>query len=462
MIQAQSLEWSNLLNNQVNTRSVILDTLMEINENGRFTHIILNNALNKYQYLERQDRAFISRVVRGSVERKITLDYVIDIFSKVKVNKMKPVIRNIMRMSVYQMMYMDSIAEFAICNEAVKLAGKRGFSSLKGFVNGVLRNIARNISTVEFPKKEDNAVRFLSVKYSMPEWIIDNWLKTYDIETVENILESQHEDRTLTIRCNSTLISPKDLADRLINQGITVKQSEILPEAMEISGYDYLDKIAEFNEGFFCVQDISSMLVCHAAGVHKENYVIDVCAAPGGKSTHIAEMLQNTGMVDARDVSEEKTALIEENAARLHLLNVKVNVKDARITDEDTKGKADIVIADLPCSGLGIIGKKPDIKYHVTEAGCKELVQLQREILLAASEYVKSGGTLIYSTCTINKQENVENAQWFEANSDFRHDSLVPFLPKQLQNNSTAEDGYIQILPSKEFDGFFISRFVKQ
>ncbi len=456
--------------NQVNTRSVILDILIEIIEKDQYTHIVLRNALKKYQYLSHEDRAFISRVVLGCVERKLTLDYIINSFSNTKTNKMKPVIRNILRMGTYQLVYMEGTGDFAACNEAVKLAAKRGFSQLKGFVNGVLRNISREKDNVKYPDKKDNPLGFYSVKYSMPEWIVADWMSEYSEEQTVNMLNAQFADRPLTIRCNMSAIMPDELADRLRAQGIIVRRSPLLLEAMEISGYDYLEKIEEFRDGLFFVQDISSMLVCHAAAPAPNSYVIDVCAAPGGKSMHMAEMLNKTGYVEARDVSEAKVQLIQENIDRLNLENVAAVTMDGRVTDELSVNKADVVIADVPCSGLGIINKKPDIKYHVTAENCQELVKLQREILSASAEYVKPGGTLIYSTCTVNPKENIDNALWFQENSNFRLDSLSDKLPELLRSETT-DKGYIQLLPGCEgnngveeterYDGFFIARFVR-
>ncbi len=454
---------------QVNTRNIILDILLEINEKNQFTHLILSDALKKYQYLSREDRAFISCVVRGTVERLITIDYIINKFSKVNTEKMKPVIRNILRMAVYQIVYMDSNADFAACDEAVKLAAKKGFVSLKGFVNGVLRNISRNKGNIEFPADDGNGIEYLSVCYSTPEWIVAKWINEFGREQSERMLTAQFVKKPLTIRCNTARITPKELANRLRQRGITVNDNMILPEALSITDYDYLEKIPEFNEGLFFVQDISSMLVCHVANPKSNSYVIDLCAAPGGKSLHIAEMLDGTGYVEARDVSESKVFKIRENIERLELENVAAIVKDARTTDELSIGKADIVIADLPCSGLGILCKKPDIKYHTTPMDCIELVKLQREILKASVDYVKPGGALIYSTCTVNSEENADNVNWFLDNFPFKQDSIDEMLPESLRSDTTKE-GYIQLLPgsigiseSEEgYDGFFIARFIRK
>ena len=450
------------MNTQVNVRAVILDILLEIYEKEQYTHLVLNEALSKYQYLQGMERSFISRTVLGTVERTITLDYIIDSFSKTKVNKMKPLIRTLLRMSTYQLVYMEGVKDFAVCNEAVKLAMKRGFVSLKGFVNGVLRTIAREKNNLSFPSGED-VVKNLSIKYSTPEWIVKKWIDAYSYEETLKILEAQYAGRPLTIRCNTTLTTPEALATSLAERGIEVNNDTIFPEALEISGYDYLDKIPEFRNGMFSVQDISSMLVCHIANPAKDAYVIDVCAAPGGKSLHIAEMLGNTGMVDSRDVSEYKVGLINENINRLGLKNIKTSVRDALCKDSDSVEKADVVIADLPCSGLGIFNKKPDIKYNASEEGCRELAGLQRDILSVCAEYVKKGGTLIYSTCTLNPEENMCNAKWFAENFSFEPKDITDRIPDILKDK-IIDKGCIEIHPDSEynFDGFFIAAFERK
>ena len=447
---------------QVNTRNVILDILLEVNEKEQYVNLVLSDALRKYQYLSHTERAFISHVVLGSVERKITLDYVIDSFSKVKVKKMKPLIRNIMRMSVYQILYMEGTADFAVCNEAVKLAATRGFSTLKGFVNGVLRNIVRNKQNISYPDRGSSD--FLSVKYSVPQWLTDMWLQAYGYENTVSMLDSQFAKRALTIRCNMALTTPDELAERLTNQGISVKRSSHVNEALMISGYDYLEGLAEFNEGLFTVQDASSMLVKYAASPKPGDKVIDVCAAPGGKSLHIAEVIGSEGHIEARDISYAKTALIEENIARMHFNNIDTCVADAMEFDCEWENKADIVIADLPCSGLGILNKKPDIKYHASQEGTEELAKLQRKILGVVSRYVKPGGTLVYSTCTVNPAENTENALHFAGQSGFEIINLKSVIPESIYDCLT-EDGFVEIRPGmldNEFDGFFIAGFKKQ
>lgn len=443
----------------INTREIVLDILIEVLENNKYSHLIVNQALKKYQYLDKQERAFISRISEGAIEQKLQIDYIINQFSKVPIHKMKPLIRNLLRMAVYEIKFMDSIPVSASCNEAVKLAGKRGFGSLKGFVNGVLRNISRNILEIKYPDKKVDFAKFLSVSYSMPEWIIEKWRLDYSDKEVENIVKAFLEDKKTSVRFLLNNRSKEEILESLKKDDVTVEENEYLDYAYYLSGYNYLADIDAFRNGYLQVQDTSSMLVAEAAGVEEGNYVIDVCAAPGGKSLHIASKLDGTGMVEARDLTEYKVSLIKENTDRVGALNIKAKQQDALILDEASINKADIVIADLPCSGLGVIGRKADIKYKTSPENLSELVKLQREILSQVYKYVKIGGTLIYSTCTINKEENEENVSWFTKTFPFETEDLSPYLPSKLYGKNELEKGYIQLLPGTHMtDGFFIAR----
>lgn len=433
------------MGNTVNDRELILEILLAVTRDGEYSHIALRNVLENYQYLDKSERAFITRVTEGTLERMIELDYIINQFSKTKVNKMKPVIRTIIRSAVYQLKYMDSVPDSAVCNEAVKLAGKRGFSGLKGFVNGVLRNISRNLDSVKYPDKSDT-VKWLSVMYSMPEWIITEWLKNYDCEMVEKMLQAFLAERPTTIRCNLSQISRDELAEELKKEGVKVRLCDTVDSALFISGYDYLGALKSFRAGHFQVQDISSMEVAEWADPKEDEYIIDVCAAPGGKSLHLADKLTGKGHVEARDLTPYKVDLIRDNIARIGIDNIEAVCQDATVYDEASEKKADILIADLPCSGLGVLGKKTDLKYKMNPDTQEELVHLQREILSVVHRYVKSGGKLLYSTCTIHGAENQENAAWFaEQYPEFELVRERQFLPG-------VDDS----------DGFYIAEFVRK
>ena len=415
-----------------NLREIILDILLTIFKDGVYSNIAIHNALEKVQYFSKRDRAFITKVCEGTVERLIELDYCISRYSTLPVPRMKPVIQNILRMSTYQILYMDSVPNASAVNEAVRLAQTRGFYNLKGFVNGVLRNIVRNAGSIEYPSAEKEPVSYLSVTYSVPEWLAEAWLKEYGMIVAEKMFASFLEVKPTTIRLKTSRVNRADILNSLRNQGVTVKKAPYLPYAYNISDYNYLPALDAFMKGLIFPQDVSSMLVAEAAAPRQGDYVIDVCAAPGGK-----------------------------NVTRADLINIRPVVMDALMHDQESEEKADIVICDLPCSGLGVIGRKADIKYRITPAKIQELQELQRRILHNAVSYVRPGGTLIYSTCTVSRMENEENVRWLTENYPLTPDSLDPYLPHELHRHTTAE-GYLQLVPGiHECDGFFIARFRK-
>lgn len=431
---------------KINIREIALLSIIEIMEKGKMSHIVLTQALKKYQYLEKQERAFLGRLVEGTIERTITLDYILNQFSSVPTDKMKPIIRNILRLSLYQIIYMDSVPESAACNEAVKLAEKKGFRNLKGFVNGVLRTIARRKDDIKYPDKEKESTWYLSVFYSTPEWIVRQFIDQYGIEKTQKMLAASYEGEGFTtVRCNIGKMTRAEIKQMLEEEGAVVKECEYPDYALMISGYDYLEELKTFKEGFISVQDINSMIAAEKCGVKEGDIVLDVCAAPGGKSLHIAEKLNHTGYVQARDLTKNKVSLIQENIDRSGLENIEAIVQDALIFTEKDEDMANIVIADLPCSGLGVIGKKNDLKYKMTREAQEELKQLQKSILSVVWRYVKKDGILLYSTCTINKEENEGNIEWF-----------LKQYPFELEESRTFLQGI------DEGDGFYFARLRKK
>ena len=436
----------------MNTREIVLDMLMELAKGETYCHLLIRDVLKKYNYLDQRDKAFIKRVTEGVVERKIELDYVINQFSNTKVNKLKPLIRELLRMSVYQILYMDQVPDSAVCNEAVKLAQKRKFVQLKGFVNGVLRNIARNKETIAYTD--------LSVKYSMPQFLIDKLMASYDSKTTEKILASFLTDMPVSIRKKESLSLTQweNVISKLESEGIQVEAHPYLSYAYTLKKAEGLGNIESFQKGDFTVQDVSSMLVAECAGIRENQKVLDLCAAPGGKSMHIAEKLKGTGKLYSFDVSEKKTAYILENKERMGYDNIEVEVNDATVYREDLTEAFDVVIADVPCSGIGVIGKKCDIKYRIDETEIKSIVEIQKKIMENAWKYVKKGGTLLYSTCTISREENEDMVEWLLNNAPLATESLDTYLPKALLSETTKK-GYLQLLPGvHDCDGFFIAR----
>ena len=451
-----------------NTRETAFQVIYKVLEEGEQSHIVLRRTLNQEKDAEKRDRAFVTRLTEGTLEHLITLDYILNQVSKTPVKKMKPIIRTVLRMSVYQLLFMDSVPDSAVCNEAVKLVKGKGLQGLSGFVNGVLRNVARERerwnSEEFYPDKAKTPEKYLSIRYSLPEWLCCYFIKEYGADQAEKIAEGSLRNPKTSIRCNSGKISKEELTGRLQKQGLLVENGVYASDALYLSGYDMLDNIPEFNEGLFQVQDESSMLVAQLAGLKKGDLVLDVCSAPGGKALHAANLLESLGggTVISRDVSEKKTSLIKENKERLQAKNITIQVADATVLDNSMTEQADVVIADLPCSGIGIMAKKPEIRYRMTAENQKELVKLQKQMLEVVHRYVKPGGILMYSTCTINKEENEKQAAELCRKYGFSPALDTESVPEMLRGD-IQEGGWLQLLPGiHECDGFFIARLKKE
>lgn len=447
---------------QVNTRLLVMEMLLTVTSNQEYSHIVIREVLNKYNYLSIQEKSFMKRLFEGTLERMIELDYCINQFSKVKVSKMKPVIQAIMRMGAYQILYMDAVPDAAACNEAVKLAQKKGFATLKGFVNGVLRNLARNKETITYPDAKKDYEQYLSVKYSMPQWIVSLLLTQQGKEKTEQILQGLLAEHPVTIRFRKQDESHiKAVEKALQEQGGSMKKHPYLDYAYCLEKTDDVTRLPGYFQGDFVIQDVSSMLAVESIGIEPGMKILDICAAPGGKSMLVADKTLAEGHIEARDISEYKVALMQDNFNRCGLTQAKAIVWDALDLDESWIGQADVVIADVPCSGLGIIGKKRDIKYKMSPESITSIVALQEEILANAVQYVKPGGKLLFSTCTINKQENEEHVELLKNKYNMTPVSLQKQLPTEVLCD-TAKEGYVQLLPGiHQTDGFFISVFEK-
>ena len=449
----------------VNEREVVLDMLLSLRE-GKLSHTILKDTLDSYLYLDKSSRGFIKRLYEGTIEKRLYLDFIIDGYSKTPVKKMKPIIMLLLEMAVYQLFSMDRVPDSAAINEAVKLAKKRGLAGLSGFVNGVLRNIARNKENIALPDKNKDLIKYLEIKYSTPRTVVEYLIKDYGSEEAEAILEAFEEKRPLVARATK---NREELIKKLDAEGVRVSTDTIFPESLKILELDSLSYLESFEEGDFVIQDESSQFIGKIVGLPKGARVLDLCAAPGGKSLLFAEMEEVDEIISC-DISESKTELIEENVRRIGVSKIKTKVNDASLYNPDFVDGFDLVICDLPCSGLGVMGRKRDIKYNVSLDKIRELAILQKKILENAVRYVKKGGRLIYSTCTMTKAENEEN---FTFISEFKGFSAVNFSDKirgyvdrykdgeRLVNE--AKKGFIRLIPGElGTDGFFVSEYMRE
>ncbi len=421
-------------------------------DDGRYIPNMTKDLLDRYSYLDRQDRSFIKRLTEGTIERKITIDHVLDLYSKVPVRKMKKEVRTLLRMGTYQLLFMDGVTDFAAVNETVAIAKKTKVRSLSGFVNAVLRSISQNKDNISYPDRFSDIVGYLSVAYSCPEWIVKKLLDENGEEKAVSLLKLSVSTRPITARINLSRAG----ADEVLSQ-CPGKISEVLDNAIVLEDYDNIEDIPAFAKGLINIQDISSMLVCKVAGIKEDDTVLDLCAAPGGKTLHAAD-IAHAGSVISCDVSGEKVAKIKENIERCSFTNIDVRVNDATVFNPEFEGMADVVIADVPCSGLGVMGRKNDIKYNLSKSSVKELAKLQKKILSNAVKYVRPGGTLMFCTCTCSREENMGNMEYLIKGCSMTPAGFYELLPETLADD-TAKEGYIQLYGTGGLtDGFFIGK----
>lgn len=445
-----------------NAREIVVDVLQKIDKEKAYSNIALKQILDNYPNLIVADKRLITEITNGTLKYEKRIDYIINQFSKVPTHKMKPLIRYVIRMSVYQIFFLDKVPNSAVCNEAVKIVKKRKMGNLSRFVNGVLRNIIRSYHTIPYPNPQSNPIEYLSVVYSFPEWIIKMWLEQYPYSFVEELCQATNKAPSVSIRINQLLTSKTNLETELKKDGIDIEQGSFVEEALRIRGGSTLSEIPSFQKGHFTVQDESSMLVSYVLDPKPGEKIFDVCGAPGGKTTHIAELINDEGMVLSGDIYEHKLELIQETANRMQHKSVRVILQDATKENKDYIGKFDRILIDAPCSGLGIIRKKPDIRWKKEYRDIQELVAIQKQIIKTCSQYLKPSGIMVYSTCTISAMENEQMVKWIISNLDFDLENINPYIPACLHNENTAK-GYVQVFPSDgDTDGFFISRLRKR
>lgn len=446
---------------QENAREAALKILFEINENGAYSNIALNKYLNS-SGLRDIDRSFVTELVYGTVKWKLTIDMIIAGYSKIRIEKMSPWILNILRTGIYQLLKMPKVPASAACNESVKLAGKYGHKASAGFVNAVLRNVARNGISSVIPAKENDPAGYLSFMYSYPVWLVKKYIELFGEEFTESLLAAGNETPELTVRVNTMKITAEDLIEKLSEEGVTATPGKYIDYALNIKSPVPVTSLEAFRRGLFQIQDESSMLPGLVLDPRPGELVMDACSAPGGKATHIAQIMENKGTVIARDIHEHKIKLIDESSARLGMDIIKSELHDASIPDTGNEGKFDRVLLDAPCSGLGIVRRKPDIKWARETEDIENITELQKNLIETVSRLVKPGGVLVYSTCTILPEENHKIIKAFlDRNNDFEAADIAPLLPSALAPR--AEGYMLQTYPNIDgIDGFFIARMKRK
>ncbi len=437
----------------MNDRELSVDILVKITQEGAYNNIALKQALGASS-LNAVQKAFVTEVVNGVLRNLFYLDFIIDSFATSTIKKQRPFIVNVLRTAAYQLCFMDKVPPSAVCNEAVKLAKKRGYGNLSGLVNALCRKISANAQNPPLPDKT-NYLRYTSVRYSYPEWILKLWVEDITPNQLEEVCKVNSLPPRVTICVNTLKTTKASLTEQL---SAVAHVTELPGNLLSLSKTDDITGLKAYNEGLFHVMDQSSYLAVQALNPKPDSTFIDLCAAPGGK-TFLAAYMMNGGRLIANDIHSHKLGLLKAEAKRLGV-SVETMQSDARAVQKNLAASADYVLVDAPCTGLGLIRKKPDIKYSKQAADIDALSALQREILQSAVAYLKPGGFLLYSTCTINKAENSLNSQWLTENFGLTPEELPP-LPADINVVSSMKSHEAQLLPGIFNDGFYFAKFKK-
>lgn len=445
-------------------REAALRALRDVDVKAAYANLALDHHLSGSK-LEGRERALATELAYGVTRRRATLDWAISQVATRPLEKMDPWVRNILREAVYQILYMDRIPHSAAVDQAVELAKQYGHAGLAKFVNGVLRNLIRRLPELKWPDEAAEPIRALAVKHSYPEWLVSHWLERFGRGEAVRLLEAGNQVPPLTVRVNRLKATREEAAAALAEEGVRTEPTRHSPQGLiirDLTSASWLDRLKAMKQGLITVQDESSMLAAAVVAPQPGWTVIDVAAAPGGKSTHLAELMDNQGHVIALDIHPHKVDLIEQNAARLGTTIVQAVCLDARRVGEMMPERADAILCDLPCSGLGTLSRRPDARWRKSPEDVEALVPVQRAILESAAKALKPGGVLVYSTCTIQPAENEQLVEAFVADHpEFRFDNIWGYLPESIAREGQAE-GYVQLLPHVHgTDGFFIARMVK-
>lgn len=442
-------------------REGALQVLYAVEEEGAYANLVLDQVLREAS-LAKSERALMTELTYGVLRWRLTLDRALEPLLKYPLPELTPWIRNILRLGIYQLLFLDRIPEAAVCNEANKLAHRYGHRGVAALVNGVLRSFIRQGKRLRFPSPEEDAVENLAVRFSHPHWVVERWLKRYGWEETSALCQANNQPAANWLRTNTLQTTRQELASWLQARGFDVVMSTRVPEGLRVDNLTSWRQLLEKDSLPFYVQDESSMAVAHALSPSPGELVIDACAGVGGKTTHLAQLMENRGKVVAIDIYPHKLELLSSAAAKMGIRIIERHQLDARLLPEQWENQADRVLVDAPCSALGVFRRRPDVRWRRKESEIKELSGLQKEIIAAAGRCVRRGGVLVYSTCTLEPEENEEVITWFMQSRPFVCEDLNPCF---TGSGWTAEDrrgmkrGFFYLLPHRhDTDGFFIAR----
>lgn len=454
-------------------RELALKALYKIDKDGAYSNIVLDEILtqvnnnnndkdkdkNKNLKLDDRDIGFISELVYGTVTWRLTIDEIIKKYSNIRLKKISTWILNILRMGIYQIVFLDRVPKSAAVNESVNLAKRYGHKSSSNFVNAILRKVEKS-DYEEFAKIKNDRER-ISKMYAIPAWIVDKFAEELPIDEVEEVCKNSNIRPKVCVRRNSLKTTNENLKELLVDRGIAFEEG-VVEDFFELDRVKNLENLDLFKQGFFTVQDEAAGLTAKILSPKPNEKVLDCCSAPGGKTTYMAEIMDNQGEIEAWDIHEHRTKLVENAAKRLEISIIKTKVQDATIYNEEYFEKFDKILLDVPCLGLGVLKRKPDIKWQRKEEDVEEIAKLQEEILEICSKYLKKGGELVYSTCSILKEENEDVIEKFlHNNNDF--EICRPELEKEeFFKKYVKNEKYIQVCQNAKTDGFFICKMLKK
>lgn len=438
-------------------RKLALEALYKIDKEEAYSNIVLDELLNKNRNaLSNKDINFISELVYGVTTWKLTLDTVIQKYSKIKIKKISPWVINILRMGTYQIVFLDKVPKSAAVNESVNLCKKYNNKSI-GFVNAILRKTEKKDYLELFEIKND--VERISKTNSMPEWIVKELNKEFNAEKVNEICKNSNLKPKITIRVNNLKTTRNELKKSIQSKEIEVEEG-ILEDFLYLKNVKNITNLDEYKKGLFTMQDESAGLTALVLNPKEGEYILDCCSAPGGKTTYIAELMNNKGNIVAWDLYKYRLDKVQENSKRLGINIIKTEENDATVLKEEYIEKFDKILIDAPCLGLGVIKRKPDIKWQRKFEDIEEISKIQEKILNTCSKYLKKGGTLVYSTCSIIQSENNNIIQKFIKNNNLKLEEISNLNVEKIQNLITQK-GILKIYPSKNMDGFYIAKLTK-
>lgn len=444
----------------IKLREIIHNIIYRVEKDGGFSHLLINHEVERHQ-LSEKDKGLLTNVVYGTIQHKLRLDYYLAPFIKGK--KVEDWVVTLLRTALYQMFFLDRIPHHAILYDSVEIAKKKGHRGTANFVNGVLRNLQRK--GIEDTSLIKDLAKRISIETSHPQWLINYWMDSYGQELAKGMAKINITEKPQSIRIQPMRTTRDQIIKKLKEAKILARKSPITKQGIIIEKGNVLETPL-LEEGYITIQDQSSILASEMMQIEEGMLVLDACSAPGGKATHIAELLRNTGELHAYDLQKNKLSLIEQNVKRLGLKNVFIKQADARKLREEYEDHTfDRILLDLPCSGLGVLRSKPDIKYNKNQTDINNLSTIQYDILSSTSSLLKENGKLLYSTCTVTKEENELVIQRFlKNNKDFKLDeSFFEELPDLLRNSPGISEFGIQIFPQLyNTDGFFITRLVRK